>query len=422
MPSSAAIEKSYALARERFAELGVDTDTAIQRLATIPVSIHCWGGDDVNGFEYSGEALGSGLAVTGNYMGKPRTPDELRADFEKATSLIPGQHRFSLHASYLETGGARVDRDEVEPKHFSRWIDWARECQIGLDLNPTYFAHPKMRDGFTLSHADKSIRDFWINHGKRCREIGAAFGETLGTPCINNFWIPDGHKDVPFDRKGPRERLAQSLDEIFEKLFSPKFTRDALESKLFGIGSESYVVGSHEFYLGYAVKNNKLLCLDTGHFHPTENISDKLTSLLMWVDGLMMHVSRGIRWDSDHVNIQNDDVRALAQEIVRGEFTDRVHLGLDFFDATINRVAAWVIGARAMLQAMLAALLEPQAMLRDFEQQGDYTSRLVFLEAMKQLPAGAVWDFHCLKNSVPTDTRWIEVIRDYEKQVLSQRS
>jgi L-rhamnose isomerase len=421
MPSSADIEKSYALARERFAELGVDTDTAIERLATIPVSIHCWGGDDVGGFENSGEELGSGLAVTGNYMGKPRTPDELRADFEKATSLIPGKHRLGLQASYLETGGARVDRDEVEPKHFSRWIDWARERQIGLDLNPTYFAHPKMRDGFTLSHADKSIREFWINHGKRCREIGAAFGEALGTPCINNFWVPDGYKDLPFDRKGPRERLAQSLDEIFAKSLNPKFVRDALESKLFGIGSESYVVGSHEFYLGYAVKNNKLLCLDTGHFHPTENISDKLTSLLMWVDGLMMHVSRGIRWDSDHVNIQNDDVRALAQEIVRGEFTDRVHLGLDFFDATINRVAAWVIGARAMLQAMLAALLEPQAMLRDFEQQGDYTSRLVFLEAMKQLPAGAVWDFYCLKSNVPTDTRWIEDIRDYEKQVLSQR-
>lgn len=422
MPSLANVETSYALARERFAELGVDSDAALDRLARISVSVHCWGGDDVVGFENSGEELGSGLAVTGNYPGRPRTPDELRADFEQATSLIPGKHRFNLQASYLEAGGARVDRDEIEPKHFSRWVDWARDLQIGLDLNPTYFAHPKMRDGFTLSHADKSIREFWINHGKRCREIGAGFGEVLGTPCINNVWIPDGSKDLPFDRKGPRERLAQSLDEIFQKPFNPKFLCDALESKLFGIGSESYVVGSHEFYFGYAVRNKKMLCLDTGHFHPTESIADKITSLLMWVDAIMLHVSRGIRWDSDHVNILTDDVRALAQEIVRGDFINRVHLGLDFFDATINRVAAWVIGARAMLQAMLAAFLEPTEKLRKFEEQGDYTSRLVLLEAIKQLPVGAVWDHYCCKSGVPTDTHWIEGIRDYEKRVLSRRT
>jgi L-rhamnose isomerase len=421
MPSTSDIEKAYALARARFAELGVDTEGALDRLANIPVSVHCWGGDDVTGFENTGEELGSGLAVTGNYLGKPRTPDELRMDFETALSVIPGRHRFSLQASYLETGGAKVDRDEVEPEHFARWIDWAREHRLGLDLNPTYFAHPKMRDGFTLSHADKSIREFWINHGKRCRDIGAVIGQALGTPCITNVWIPDGYKDLPIDRKGPRERLEDSLDQIFEKPLDPGHNRDALESKLFGIGSESYVVGSHEFYLGYAVKHRKLLCYDTGHYHPTEIISDKISAVLMSVDEILLHVSRGIRWDSDHVVILTDELKAIAQEIVRGNYIRRVHIGLDFFDASINRVAAWVVGTRATIQALLVAMLEPRSMLQNFEDRGDYTSRLVFLEALKQLPMGAVWDYYCLKKEVPTDTRWLDVIREYEREVLSQR-
>jgi L-rhamnose isomerase len=414
------IEQAYSLAKERYAELGVDADSALARLATIPVSLHCWQGDDVGGFEDTGEAIGGGLAVTGNYPGKARTPDELRQDAEKALSLIPGAHRFNLHASYLEAGRS-VERNEIRPEHFSRWADWAKARGLGIDFNPTYFAHPKAADGFTLAHPDAGVRKFWIEHGIACRRIGAFFGKTLDKPCVTNVWIPDGFKDVPVDRKAPRERLARSLDELFAEPIDPALNRDAVESKLFGLGSESYVVGSHEFYLGYAIKRQKVLCLDAGHFHPTETISDKLSSVLMWVPEVLLHVSRGVRWDSDHVVIVNDDLNAIAQEVVRGGFLDRVHLGLDFFDASINRIAAWVIGTRCLIKALLAALLEPTDRLRDLEAAGDYTSRLAMLEELKTYPSGAVWDYYCLTRRVPPGERWLAEVKRYEKEVLTKR-
>lgn len=415
------IEKGYAIARERYAALGVDTGAAMDTLSRIAISLHCWQGDDCGGFENSGGELGGGLAVTGNYPGKARTPDELRGDLDKALSLIPGAHRLNLHAFYAETGGKKVERNELLPEHFARWIDWAKSKGMGIDFNPTYFSHPKAADGFTLSHADKNIRRFWIEHGIASRKIGAAMGKALGTPCVTNFWIPDGYKDTPFDRKGPRERLKDSLDSIFREKINAKYNLDALESKLFGIGSESYVVGSHEFYLGYAVANDKLLCLDAGHFHPTETIADKISSVLLWIDEILLHVSRGVRWDSDHVVVLSDELRAIAEEIVRGGFLDRVHIGLDFFDASINRVAAWTIGARNMLKALLAALLEPAAALRKYEAERDFTSRLALLEEIKTLPAGAVWDFYCLERNAPVGMNWLDEARAYERKVLSKR-
>ena len=336
-----ATQKAFSLARERYAELGVDVSAALDALAVIPISLHCWQGDDIGGFENSGAALGGGLAVTGNYPGKARTPDELRADLDKAFSLIPGTHRLNLHACYAEMGTMRIDRDMLGIEHFARWIDWAKGARIGLDFNPTFFAHPKAASGLTLSHPDSAIRAFWIDHGIACRCIGAAMGQALGSPTVNNVWIPDGSKDTPVDRKSPRERLAMSLDEIFAEPFDPRVQLDAVEAKLFGIGSESYVVGSHEFYLGYAIARKKLICLDAGHFHPTETISDKISSVLQWLDRILLHVSRGVRWDSDHVVTLTDDLYAIAQEIVRGGFIDRVHIGLDYFDASINRIAAW---------------------------------------------------------------------------------
>src|SRR4051812_8191248 len=368
---SSQVERAYALAVERYGELGVDAARAIDRLARIPISLHCWQGDDVGGFENTGSDLGGGLAVTGNYPGKARTPDELRADLDKALSLIPGTHRLNLHACYTETGGKKVERTDLGPEHFARWLDWAKGKGIGLDFNPTFFAHPKAADGWTLAHPDEGIRRFWIEHGIACRHIGAAIGEALGNPCITNVWIPDGSKDTPVDRKGPRERLAQALDALFAEPIDPTFNRDAVEAKLFGLGSEAYVVGSHEFYLGYAIARRKLLCLDAGHFHPTEVISDKISAILMWVDRLLLHVSRGVRWDSDHVVTLTDDLLAIAQELVRGGYLGRVHVGLDFFDASINRVAAWVIGTRSMLKALLAAMLEPTSALRQAESSGD---------------------------------------------------
>ena len=415
------IEHAYVLAKETYAALGVDTDAALKRLATIPLSLHCWQGDDVGGFENSGWSLDGGIAVTGNYPGKSRTPQELRSDLDKALSLIPGTHRLNLHASYGEFGGRHVERHEIRPEHFQGWIDWAKSKRMGLDFNPTYFSHPHASSGFTLAHADAGIRHFWIEHGIACRHIGAAMGESLGTPCITNIWIPDGFKDTPADRRGPRERLTESLDAIFAAPLDPRFQRDAVEAKLFGIGSESYVVGSHEFYLGYAVSRKKLLCLDAGHFHPTEVISDKISAVLMWLDELLLHVSRGVRWDSDHVVTLTDELNAIAQEIVRGQFLDRVHVGLDFFDASINRVAAWVIGTRAMLKALLAALLEPTELLRHAEDSGDFTARLALQEEFKSLPVGAVWDNYCLQHNVPVGRAWLENIRQYERDVLLRR-
>ena len=415
------IEQRFAAARDRFAELGVNVDAALKKLPTIPISLHCWQGDDVGGFENFGAELGGGLAVTGNYPGKARTPDELRSDLEKAYSLIPGKHRLNLHAFYGEFGGKKVDRDQIGPEHFRNWISWAKQQGIGMDFNPTYFAHPKAADGFTLSHANKSIRKFWIEHGIRCREIGAAMGKALGNPCITNVWIPDGYKDTPVDRSAPRQRLEDSLNQIYARSISPKFNRDAVEGKLFGIGSESYVVGSHEFYLGYAVKNRKLVCLDAGHYHPTETIPDKISSVLAHLDEILLHVSRGVRWDSDHVVVLNDELLAIAQEIVRGRYTDRVHIGLDFFDASINRVAAWVIGTRCMLKALLMALLEPTEQLRRAEAEGDYTTRLALLEEVKTLPFGAIWDYYCLKMDVPVSESWLQEVKRYETDVLRKR-
>jgi L-rhamnose isomerase len=419
--SEGRIEKSYSLASERYAELGVDTERALATLAAIPISLHCWQGDDVAGFEGSGAELGGGLAVTGCYPGKARNADELRMDAEKAFTLIPGAHRFNLHACYLESKG-KVDRDEVRPEHFQRWADWAKDKQLGVDFNPTYFAHPKAADGFTLSHSDKGIRQFWIEHGIACRRIGEFFGRTLGTPCITNVWIPDGYKDTPVDRRAPRERLSASLDAMFAEQLDSRCHRDAVESKLFGIGSESYVVGSYEFYLGYAIRKQKILCLDAGHFHPTETIADKLSAVLMHVPEVLLHVSRGVRWDSDHVVILSDDLNAVAQEIVRNNYLDRIHIGLDYFDASINRVAAWVIGARCMIKALLAALLEPTEMLRDFERNGDFTARLAIIEELKTYPLGAVWDHYCETKRVPVGRCWLDDVKRYEKDVLTLRT
>jgi L-rhamnose isomerase len=415
------MERSFALAKERYAELGVDVHRAMERLSGVAVSLHCWQGDDVGGFEGNGEELGGGLAVTGRYPGKARTPEELRADLDRALALIPGKHRLNLHARYAETGGRPVGRDALEPAHFRGWIDWARERRMGLDFNPTFFAHPLAADGFTLSHRDAGVRRFWIDHGIACRRIGAAIGRALGTPCVTNVWVPDGSKDTPVDRKGPRRRLAESLDAIFAEPLDPSSNRDAVEGKLFGLGSESYVVGSHEFYLGYAVSRRKLLCLDAGHYHPTEVVSDKVSAVLAWLDEVLLHVSRGVRWDSDHVVTLDDELQAIAQEVVRGDYLDRVHLGLDFFDASINRVAAWVIGTRNMLRALLIALLEPTATLQAREAEGDLTARLAFLEEQKTLPFGAVWDYYCYASSVPVGPAWLDEVKRYEEDVLSLR-
>jgi L-rhamnose isomerase len=415
------IEAAYQLARERYAQSGVETDLAVEQLSKVAISLHCWQGDDVGGFENAAKDIGGGLAVTGNYPGRARTPDELRADLAQAYALIPGRHRLNLHASYGEFPSP-VERDQIGVEHFQGWIDWAKQLGIGLDFNPTYFAHEKADDGFTLAHADAGIRRFWVEHGIACRKIGAAMGAAQGTPCITNFWIPDGYKDSPASRLAPRERLAASLDAIFAEAIDPALNLDAVECKLFGLGSESYVVGSHEFYLGYAISRKKLLCLDAGHFHPTEVISDKISSVMMYLPEILLHVSRGVRWDSDHVVTLTDELQAIAQEIVRGGFLERVHIGLDFFDASINRVAAWVIGTRNMIKALLLAMLEPAQQWKELELKGDYTSRLALMEEQKSLPFGAVWDYYCLKSGVPVGADWLSDIRRYEESVLQLRS
>ena len=415
------LQQAYRLAHERYAALGVDTDKILRKLARIPLSLHCWQGDDVGGFEQTAAELSGGLVATGNYPGKARTPDELRADAAQALSLIPGRHRFNLHASYGEFGGRPIDRNEVRPEHFQGWIAWAKSLGIGLDFNPTCFSHPQAASGFTLSHPETAIRRFWIEHCQACREIGAAMGKALGTPAVTNVWIPDGMKDTPADRRGPRERLAEALDAVFAKKLNPKHNLDAVEGKLFGIGAESYTVGMHEFYLGYAVKRQTLLCLDAGHYHPTENLADKISSVLCFVPEILLHVSRGVRWDSDHVVTLTDDLLAIAQELVRGDYLRRTHLGLDFFDASINRVAAWVIGARNLLRALCFALLEPYVRYRELELAGDYTARLALMEEAKSLPWHAVWDYHCLQQDVPVGEAWLGEVKRYEQAVLSRR-
>ncbi|MEI6564381.1 MAG: L-rhamnose isomerase [bacterium] len=413
--------RAYELARERYAVIGVDTDKAMKRLAKVAVSLHCWQGDDVGGFESDAGLTGGGIQATGNYPGKARTADELRLDLDKAYSLIPGKHRLNLHAIYAENPGRKVDRDQLTPALFSRWLDWAKSRRIGVDFNPSFFSHPKAADGFTLSSRDEGIRKFWVNHGIACRKIGETFGKELGTPCVTNVWIPDGYKDTPADRATPRLILKKSLDEIFARKINPRHHLDAIEGKLFGIGSESYVVGSHEFYLGYAIANKKLVCLDSGHYHPTETISDKISSVLSNVDEILLHVSRGVRWDSDHVVTLTDDLKSIAEELVRGNYLERTHIGLDFFDASINRVAAWVIGTRAMLKALLIALLEPTPWLQDLERKGDLTSRLAIQEELKSLPFGAVWDFYCMNKDVPVGAAWLNEVKAYETKVLSKR-
>jgi L-rhamnose isomerase len=409
------------LAQERYAALGVDTEAALRILSGIPISIHCWQGDDVGGFENPGGALGDGLAVTGNYPGKARTAEELRGDFGKVLSLVPGRHRFNLHASYAEAGGRKVDRDALTAAEFAGWMAWAKGLGIGLDFNQTYFGHAKVDRGCTLTHADAGIRKFWIEHGIRCREIGAAFGKALGTPCLTNLWIPDGMKDTPADRRGPRERLVESLDAIYRPAVDRRHNVDSVEPKLFGIGSESFTPGSHEFYLGYAVSRGTLLTLDAGHYHPTEGIADKVSSVLCFLPEIALHVSRGVRWDSDHVVTLTDDLQAIAQEIVWGGFLERVRIGLDYFDASINRVAAWTIGTRNMLRALLLALLAPVERLRTAELEGDYTTRLALMEEAKLLPAGAVWDWHCERLGAPVGEAWLAEVKAYEREVLSGR-
>ena len=420
-PTDKQIQDTYAMAKERYALIGVDTDQTLATLAQVSISLHCWQGDDVGGFESPEAGLGGGLAATGNYPGKARNAEELRRDLNKAYSLIPGRHRLNLHAIYAETGGRKVERNELRPEHFANWVDWARENGHGIDFNPTCFSHPLAESGFTLASYDEGIRNFWIEHCIACRKIGEYFGRELGTPCVTNIWIPDGFKDTPVDRKTPRLLLKDSLDRILAEKIDPRYNLDSVESKLFGIGSESYVVGSHEFYLGYAIANNILLCLDSGHFHPTEVISDKLSSILTFLDEVLLHISRGVRWDSDHVVILSDELQALAQEIIRGGFLDRVHIGLDYFDASINRVAAWVIGTRNVLRALLIALLEPIDQLRELEVTGDYTRRLALLEELKSLPFGAVWDYFCWQQGVPVGISFMDEVRVYENREFSKR-
>ena len=413
----------YSYAQETYAAHGVDTESVLQRLETIPLSLHCWQGDDVGGFERPGaELTGGGIQATGNYPGKARTIAELRQDLDKAYALLPGKHRLNLHACYADLGGKKVERNELTTAHFQSWIDWAKAHGLGLDFNPTCFSHPLADDGWTLSHRDPAVRQFWIEHSIACRKIGAEMGRQLGSATVTNVWIPDGSKDMPIDRKGPRERLEASLDLVFREKLDPKLHLDAVESKLFGIGSESYVVGSHEFYLGYATKHQKLYCLDAGHFHPTESLADKISSVLLHVPEILLHVSRGVRWDSDHVVILDDPTKAIMEELVRGDFLSRTHIGLDYFDASINRVAAWVIGARAAIKALLLALLEPTARLRELEDAGDNTSRLALLEETKTLPFGLVWDEYLRRQNVPASETWLKELKAYESGVLSRRA
>ena len=413
--------KCYDAARERYAALGVDTEEALRRLADIKISMHCWQGDDVKGFLFRDRELSGGIQATGNYPGAARTPDELRADMDKAFSLIPGRHKVNLHSTYADTD-EKIDLDEIEPRHYASWVQWAKERGLGLDFNPTCFSHEKAETGYTLSSADESIRSFWVEHCRRSRRVGEYFGKELGQKCVTNVWIPDGSKDIPVDRYAPRLRLKQSLDEVFAEKLDPAANLDAVESKLFGIGSESYVVGSHEFYMGYAMKNNVAVCLDAGHFHPTEVISNKLSSLLLFSDEMLLHVSRPVRWDSDHVVALDDELQEIANEVIRNGLLDRIHIGLDFFDASINRVAAWVIGMRNMQKALLRALLEPTAQMKQLELDGDYTARLAYLEELKAMPWQAVWEEFCDRAGMPAGLDWLTEVRAYEKKILSERA
>lgn len=413
-------KEAYLLAKEQYAKIGVDTDAVLDRLQKVVISMHCWQGDDVGGFLFQDVELSGGIQTTGNYPGKATTASELRADIEKAMSLIPGRQKLNLHAIYADTD-EKVDLDQLEPRHFASWVEWAKKLGTGLDFNPTCFSHPMADSGFTISSADPEVRDFWIRHCKQCRKIAAYFGKELGETSVTNFWFPDGYKDIPVDREAPRRRMMTALDEVFAEQYDEKYTKDALESKVFGIGAESYTVGSNEFCVGYAVSRNKLCCLDAGHFHPTEVISDKIPSVLLFTKELLLHVSRPVRWDSDHVVIMDDELLAIASSLVRTGLIDRTYIGLDFFDASINRIAAWVIGTRNMQKALLRAMLEPTESLKKLELDGDYTARLALTEEYKTYPFGAVWDYFCEKNNVPVGTDWLDEVRAYERDVLSKR-
>ncbi|MGG4102628.1 L-rhamnose isomerase [Paenibacillus lautus] len=415
------VARNFEEAKKLYGQHGINVDEILTELERIKISIHCWQGDDVRGFLFRDQELSGGISVTGEYPGAAGTPDQLRADLEKAMSLIPGSHKVNLHAIYADTDES-VDLDQLEPRHFQSWVDWAKEQGIGLDFNPTCFSHDKSKDGFTLSHADPAIRQFWIEHCKASRRIGAYFGEQLGQTCVTNIWVPDGYKDMPVDRMAPRQRLKDALDEIFAEEMNPQWNLDAVESKLFGLGSEAYVVGSHEFYMGYGIRNNKLICLDAGHFHPTESIAGKLSSLALFTDGLLLHVSRPMRWDSDHVVIMDDELIEIGRELVRNNLLEVTHIGLDFFDASINRIAAWVIGTRNTIKALLRAKLEPVDKLKQAELEGDYTTRLAISEEFKSYPFGAVWDYYCERMGVPVREEWLSEVKQYEQDVLLKRS
>ena len=416
------VEQQYQIAKNRYAEINIDTGNVLKQLQKISLSLHCWQADDVGGFEKPNATLeGGGIQATGNYPGKARTINELRKDMEFVYSLLPGKHRFSVHAIYGDFGGKLIDRDKVSSDQFKSWVDWAKQQKLGIDFNSTFFSHPKAADGFTLSHKDKSIRDFWVEHAKRCREISEYLGKELGSRTIHNLWIPDGSKDITVNRFKHRELLVDSLDKIFAQKLNPALMRDAVECKLFGIGSESYVVGSHEFYLGYAIKNKMMLTIDIGHFHPTESCADKVSAVFQYIDELLFHVTRGIHWDSDHVVLCNDPVIELMQEIVWANKLEKVALGLDFFDASINRIGAYVIGSRAALKAILMALLTPINQLREYESNGQNFERLALLEECKAFPLGDVWDYYCQMNNVPVGHSYIAKIQEYEKQVLNKR-
>jgi L-rhamnose isomerase len=416
------IKKSYQLAKEQYAEIGVDTDKVLKQMDDVVISLHCWQTDDVGGFEKEGAELGGGgIQATGNFPGKSKSLVQMREDLDKVLSMLPGKQRLNLHAIYGEFGGKKVDRDQIEVKHFQGWIDWAKKRKIGLDFNCTCFSHPLADDGFTLSSKKPKIRKFWVEHTKRCRDIAAEMGKQLGTPAVHNIWIPDGSKETPVDRMGLRKLLKKSLDEIFTIKYPKKYLKDSIESKLFGIGSESMVVGSHDFYLGYAVQNNTMITLDNGHFHPTEQVGDKISSILIFIDELLLHLTRGVRWDSDHVVTFNDELLLIAQEIIRAKALGRVNIGLDFFDASLNRIGAYVIGTRSAQMAFMYAMLEPYQALLKFEEQGRTFERLSYLELMKYKPFGAVWDYYCLQSKVPAGQDYIEEIMKYEKEVLMKR-
>lgn len=415
------IDNGYEYAKNVYKTFGIDTDEILSIMAERKISIQCWQGDDVGGFEVTTARAGGGTLVTGNFPGRARTGDELRSDYEKALSLIPGKHRVNLHAIYAETGGDVIDRDQITTEHFRAWIDWAKNLGVGIDFNPTCFSHKMAESGFTLSSKDKIVREFWIRHLKRCRQIAAQIGEELGTPCIMNIWIPDGTKDIPADRLGYRKVLKESLDEIFAIKYDRKYLIDTIESKLFGIGFESYTVGSHEFYMGYGLKNDVTLCFDLGHFHLSESVADKISSTLLYSKNLLLHVSRPVRWDSDHVVTLTDDIIAVAQEVKRANAFDRVFYGLDFFDASINRITAWVIGTRAALKSIMIALLEPTDLILKAENEGNYGERLALMEEFKTLPFGAVWDKYCYDMNVPVGADWLKDVKQYEESILLKR-